>query len=53
MPLEIKNLLLLVNNDPIHWLFLLTVCLETPNAKRETGIRENAKWREPKKSDKT
>ena len=43
MPLEIENLLLLVNNDPIHRRFLLTVCLETPNAKRETGIRENAK----------
>ena len=43
MPLEIENLLFLVNNDPIHRLFLLTVCQETPNAKRESGVRENAK----------
>ena len=47
MPLEIENLLPLENNDPIHRLFLLTRCIETPNAKHETGIRE------PKKSDKT
>ena len=43
MSLEIENLLPLVNNDRIHRLFLLTVYLETPNVKRETGIRENAK----------